>query len=291
MRIEHLGVPATVLALLLATGVVFAGPSGQTASDPTPTFSPTSILIEPSPTVVIIISDPPVNGAPVVSSTLPIGEAPLSLAQRASSENASPGSEVRYTIQIASSRAGAVIETQSLLPAQLRLLGASISGGNCTSTGAVICRTTIGESGSATIEIVTQVLPNASIGSTIISQTLVQDDLSYTAASDQTAVTIVAAPTVQKVNAQPAKPSQPTKPVQSAKPSQPTQPSQPLRDPQSPAISDMSTDRTGNRNVPPAIAPADPRAWPIPEQGVPQANLPAHPNAPTLPQPERTITR
>lgn len=283
MRIAHLGVPAIGLALLLATGTVFAAPTAQNTTDPIPTISPTSALLEPSPTVVIISSGPPVEDAPVVSSTLPVGQAPLSLAQRATSENASPGSEVRYIIQIASSRAGAMIETQSLLPAQLRLLGASISGGNCTSTGAVICRTTLGESGSATIEIVAQVLPNASVGSTIISQTLAQDDLSYTAASDQTAVTIVAAPAVQKINAQPNKPAQSAKSVPPVLPAQSAKPTQIARAPQSPAVMDVSTDRTSNRNAPPVIAPADPSARPRPEQ--------ANPSVPALQQQGRVITR
>lgn len=251
MRTAQFIVLATVLALLIATRAASATPSAQTAA-PTPVALPTS-PVPPVATVVSVSSSPPVT-APASNGTLPVGQAPLSLAQRVSSESVMPGSEVRYTIQIASARAGATIETQSLLPAELRLIGASISGGNCNGSAAVTCWTTLGQSGGATIEIVAQVLPGAAVGSTIVSQTLVQDDLSYTAASDQTTITVIAGPAVQNSQSKAAPAAKPAKPAPVA------QPVQPRAAPSAPEIGSGAIDR--GVGVAPAAELEGIPAWP-----------------------------
>jgi hypothetical protein len=109
---------------------------------------------------------------------------------------------VRYTILVTSAREDATIETRSFLPVELDLLAVTTSGGVC-GLNPVACEIIPGRSRSALIEIVARVSARAVPGMVLVSQTIAQDDLSFTAATERLAIQIVAAPDAG-VAAQPA---------------------------------------------------------------------------------------
>jgi uncharacterized repeat protein (TIGR01451 family) len=165
-----------------------APPTRTPAAPATPTPD-----LPPTPTVIITSGGPPTGRVPQ-DGIFPIGEVPLSLAQRVSAAVAAPGELLQYTIQVSSSRANTVVEVRSTIPSGLTVLGASASSGTCSGTSQISCHLTLGDGRTATIIIQAQVSGQTAAGAILTSQSIAQDNLNFTAATDPVAIQVVAAP-------------------------------------------------------------------------------------------------
>lgn len=166
--------------------------SAPPTSTPAAPATPTPAL-PPTPTVIITSGGPPTGRVPE-DGIFPIGEVPLSLAQRVSAAVAAPGELLQYTIQVSSSRANTVVEVRSTIPSGLTVLGSSASSGTCSGTSQISCHLTLGDGRTATIIIQALVSGQTAAGTILTSQSIAQDNLNFTAATDLVAVQVVAAP-------------------------------------------------------------------------------------------------
>ncbi|MDZ4721326.1 MAG: hypothetical protein SH847_22930, partial [Roseiflexaceae bacterium] len=170
---------------------------GSTAVPATATtVGSTAVPATAVPTSTTLAGTATASPVPTITSTPPLGEAPLLLVKNASRSSAAQGESVSFAISVFTDKADTnTIEVRDLIDQQLEITSATSNSGTCSSSGnQVICTVTARRNNPAAINITVRVRADATSGALLKNQALAQDDRQFPAASDTITILVEGKP-------------------------------------------------------------------------------------------------